>query len=89
MLNKFALCSDGKPRVDAFTDEKDESGYASVVNASCGTFPKYMHAKLDQRWTSGTVVERWMASDQHVGVAGGEVVCARAIVRLVPIIRCD
>ena len=49
-----------------------------------------MRAKLDQRRRYGVVLARSMANDQiFVCLAGGEVVCARAIVKLVPSIRWD
>ena len=52
--------------------------------------PKKLRSKLDQRWRYGIFLGRSMSSDQHfVGLANGEVVCARAIVRLVLSLRWD
>ena len=50
--------------------------------------PKKMRSKLEQRWRYGVFLGRSMSSDQNfVGLASGDVVCARAIVRLVPSVR--
>ena len=50
--------------------------------------PKKLRSKLDQRWRYGVLLGRPLGSDQNfIGVNSGEVVCARAIVRVVPSIR--
>ena len=50
--------------------------------------PKKLRAKLDQRWRYGVFLGRSLSSDQnYVGLSSGEVVYARAIVRVVPSIR--
>ena len=74
-----------EPRMDAFTDEKDKSGYASSVKASCGALPR----RCVPNWINDGDMElsredQWLATKTC-----GEVVCARATVRLVPSIRWD
>ena len=50
--------------------------------------PKKLRSKLDQRWRYGVFLGRSLSSDQNfIGLSSGEVVCARAIVRVVPSIR--
>ena len=44
-----------------------------------------MRAKLDVKWRHGIVLGRAMGSDQnYIGLRDGSVVCARAMVRLIP-----
>ena len=50
--------------------------------------PKKLRGKLDQRWRYGIFLGRSLSSDQNfVGLNTGEVVCARAIVRVAEGIR--
>ena len=50
--------------------------------------PKKLRSKLDQRWRYGVFLGRALGSDQNfIGVNSGEVVCARAMIRVVPNIR--
>ena len=47
-----------------------------------------MRAKLDQRWRYGVFLGRALGSDQNfIGLNSGDVVCARAIVRVVMNLR--
>ena len=50
--------------------------------------PKKLRAKLGQRWRYGLILGRSLSSDQnYIGLSSGEVICARAIVRVVPHMR--
>ena len=52
--------------------------------------PARLRGKLDQKWRYGVFLGRSLSSDQNfVGIAGGNVVRARAILRLVPSARWD
>ena len=52
--------------------------------------PKKLRSKLDQRWRYGTFLGRSLSSDQNfMATNTGDVLCARAIVRVVPNIRWD
>ena len=85
VLNKVALGSDGKTAYGRLHGREGRDRICGSGEHIMWYVPKKMRAKLDQRWRYGVVLGRFMASDQHfVGLAGGEVVCARAIVRLVP-----
>ena len=47
-----------------------------------------MRAKMDQRWRYGIFLGRSLSSDQNfIGLGSGDVICARAIVRVVPQLR--
>ena len=52
--------------------------------------PKSLRAKLGQRWRYGIFLGRSMNSDQNIlGIHGGGVIRARAIIRLIPAARWD
>ena len=52
--------------------------------------PKRLRSNLDSPWRYGIFLGQSMNSDQHfIGVSGGDVVRARAILRLIPEARWD
>ena len=52
--------------------------------------PKKLKSKLDRPWNYGVFLGRSISSDQNfIGVAGGQVVRIRAMIRLVPSARWD
>ena len=90
VMNKFALGPDGKTPYGRLHGREGRERICEFGERIMWYVPKKMRAKLDQRWRYGIFLGRSMASDQNfVGLTSGEVVCARAIVRLVPSIRWD
>ena len=90
VMNKFALGPDGKTPYGRLHGREGRERICEFGERIMWYVPKKMRAKLDQRWRYGIFLGRSMASDQNfVGLASGGLVCARAIVRLVPSIRWD
>ena len=85
VMNKCALGPNGKTPYGRRYGPESRERICEFGERIMWCFPKKMRAKLDQRWRYGIFLGRSMASDQiFVGLASGEVVCARAKVRLVP-----
>ena len=90
VLNKFGLGSDGKTPYGRLHGREGRERMCEFGERIQWYVPKKLRSKLDQRWRYGIFLGRSMSSDQNfIGLANGEVVCARAIVRLVPSVRWD
>ena len=90
ILNKFSLGSDGKTPYGRLHGKEGRERICEFGERVMWYVPKKLRSKLDQRWRYGIFLGRSMSSDQNfVGIASGEVVCARAIVRVVPSVRWD
>ena len=90
VLNKYALGSDGKTPYGRLHGREGRERMCEFGERIQWYVPKKMRSKLDQRWRYGIFLGRSMSSDQNfIGLANGDVVCARAIVRLVPSVRWD
>ena len=88
VLNKFHMGSDG---ITAYGRLHGREGHERVCEFGeriMWYVPKKLRSKLDQRWRYGVFLGRSLSSDQnYVALSNGDVVCARAIVRVVPNIR--
>ena len=90
VLNKFSLGPDGHTPYGRLHGREGRERICEFGERVMWYVPKKLRAKLDQRWRYGVFLGRSMSSDQNfVGLASGDVVCARAIVRLVPEVRWD
>ena len=90
VLNKFALGPDGRTPYGRLHGREGKERMCEFGERIMWYVPKKVRAKLDQRWRYGIFLGRSMSSDQNfVGLANGDVVCARAIVRLVESVRWD
>lgn len=90
VLNKFALGPDGKTPYGRLHGREGRERIYEFGERIMWYVPKKLRSKLDQRCRYGVFIGRSMSNDQNfVGLANGEVVCARAIVRLVPEVRWD
>ena len=90
VLNSYALGSDGKTPYGRLHGREGRERMCEFGERIQWYVPKKMRSKLDQRWRYGIFLGRSMSSDQNfIGLANGDVVCARAIVRLVPSVRWD
>ena len=90
VLNKFSLGPDGRTAYGRLHGREGRERMCEFGERIMWFVPKKVRAKLDQRWRYGIFLGRSMSSDQNfVGLANGDVVCARAIVRLVPGLRWD
>ena len=88
VLNKFHLGSDGRTAYGRLHGREGRDRVCEFGETIMWFVPKKMRSKLDQRWRYGVFLGRALGSDQNfVGVNSGEVVCARAIIRVVPSIR--
>ena len=68
-----------------FTDERRKSGCVNWWETMLWFVPKRLKAKADQPWRYGVFLGRALGSDQNmIGLPGGDVVRARAMVRRVP-----
>ena len=90
VLNKFSLGPDGQTPYGRLHGREGQERICEFGERIMWYVPKKLRSKLDQRWRYGVFLGRSMASDQNfVGLANGDVVCARAIVRLIPETRWD
>ena len=90
VMNKFSLGPDGRTAYGRLHGREGRERMCEFGERIMWFVPNKLRAKLDQRWRYGVFLGRSMSSDQNfVGLANGEVVCARAIVRLVPGLRWD
>ena len=85
VLNKFHLGEDGRTAYGRLHGREGRERVCEFGETVMWYVPKKLHAKLDQRWRYGVFLGRALGSDQHyIRVNSGDVVCARAIVRVVP-----
>ena len=90
VLNKFSLGPDGQTPYGRLHGREGHERICEFGERIMWYVPKKLRSKLDQRWRYGVFLGRSMSSDQNfVGLNNGDVVCARAIVRLIPEIRWD
>jgi hypothetical protein len=90
VLNKFSLGPDGRTPYGRLHGREGHERICEFGERIMWYVPKKLRSKLDQRWRYGIFLGRSMASDQNfVGISNGDVVCARAIVRLTPETRWD
>ena len=90
VLNKFSLGPDGRTPYGRLHGREGQERICEFGERIMWYVPKKLRSKLDQRWRYGVFLGRSMSSDQNfVGLANGDVVCARAIVRLIPETRWD
>ena len=88
ILNKYGLGSDGRTPYGRLHGREAKERMCEFGERIMWYVPKKQRSKLDQRWRYGLFIGRSMSSDQNfIGLANGDVVCARAIVRLVPSVR--
>ena len=88
VLNKYYLGADGRTAYGRLHGREGRERVCEFGETVMWFVPKKLRSKLDQRWRYGVFLGRALGSDQNViGVNSGEVVCARAIVRVVPSIR--
>ena len=85
VLNKFHLGEDGRTAYGRLHGREGHERVCEFGETIMWYVPKKLRSKLDQRWRYGIFLGRALGSDQnYIGVNSGEVVCARAIVRVVP-----
>ena len=85
VLNKFHLGDDGRTAYGRLHGREGRERVCEFGETIMWYVPKKLRAKLDQRWRYGVFLGRALGSDQnYVGVNSGDVVCARAIIRVVP-----
>ena len=88
VLNKFHLDSEGRTAYGRLHGREGRERICEFGERILWYVPKKLRSKLDQRWRYGVFLGRSLSSDQNfIGLSSGEVVCARAIVRVVPSIR--
>ena len=88
ILNKFHLGNDGRTAYGRLHGREGHERVCEFGERVMWFVPKKMRAKLDQRWRYGVFLGRSLSSDQnYIGLSSGDVICARAIVRVVPQMR--
>lgn len=88
VLNKFHLDGDGRTAYGRLHGREGHERVCEFGERIMWFVPKKMRAKMDQRWRYGIFLGRSLSSDQnYVGLSSGDVICARAIVRVVPEMR--
>ena len=88
VLNKFQLGSDGRTPYGRLHGREGHERVCEFGEMIMWFVPKKMRSKLDQRWRYGVFLGRSLSSDQNfIGLHSGDVICARAMVRVVPNIR--
>ena len=88
VLNKFHLDSHGRTAYGRLHGREGHERICEFGERIMWFVPKKLRAKMDQRWRYGIFLGRSLSSDQnYIGLSSGEVVCARAIVRVVPEMR--
>ena len=84
VLNKYHLGTDGRTSYGRLHGREGRERVCEFGEVVLWYVPKKMRAKLDQRWRYGVFLGRALGSDQnYIGLNSGNVVCARAIVRVV------
>ena len=88
VMNKFHLDSEGRTAYGRLHGREGHERVCEFGERVMWYVPKKIRAKMDQRWRYGIFLGRSLSSDQNfIGIGTGEVVCARAIVRVVPNMR--
>ena len=88
VMNKFHLDSEGRTAYGRLHGREGHERVCEFGERIMWYVPKKLRAKMDQRWRYGVFLGRSLSSDQNfIGIGTGEVVCARAIVRVVPNMR--
>ena len=88
LLNKFHLGADARTAYGRLHGREGRERICEFGEVVMWYVPKKMRAKLDQRWRYGVFLGRALSSDQNfIGLRSGEVICARAMVRVVPNVR--
>ena len=88
VLNKYHLGTDSRTAYGRLQGREGRERVCELGEVILWYVPKKMRAKLDQRWRYGVFLGRALGSDQNfVGLNSGNVVCARAIVRVVQNLR--
>ena len=88
VLNKYALDAHGKTAYGRLHGREGIEKICEFSERVMWLVPKKLRAKLDQRWRCGVFLGRPLSSDQNmIGLINGDVVCARAIIRVVTNIR--
>ena len=88
LLNKFHLGADARTAYGRLHGREGRERICEFGEVVMWFVPKKMRAKLDQRWRYGVFLGRALSSDQNfIGLKSGDVICARAMVRVVPNVR--
>ena len=89
-LNKYMLGRDGRTAFGRLHGKETRDHICELGEKVLWFVPAKLRAKLDQKWRYGIFLGRSLSSDQmFIGIAGGDVVRAKAIIRLVPSCRWD
>ena len=84
LLNRYQLGRDGRTAWGRLHGKESHERTCELGENILWYVPKRLRSKLDQKWRYGAFLGRSLNSDQnHVVVADGSMVRARAIVRLV------
>ena len=88
VLNKYHFDSAGRTAYGRLHGREGHERICEFGERIMWYVPKKLRSKLDQRWKYGIFLGRSLSSDQNfIGLSSGDVVCARAIVRVVPEMR--
>ena len=88
VLNKYGLDATGRTAYGRLHGREGVENICEFGELVMWFVPKKLRSKLDQRWRYGVFLGRSLSSDQNfIGLNSGEVVCARAMVRVVPALR--
>ena len=84
VLNRFQRGSDGRTPYDRLHGRAGHERVCEFGEMVMWSVPKKLRSKLDQRWGYGMCLGRSLRSDQNfIGLNSGDVICARAMVRVV------
>ena len=90
VLNRFHLDREGRTAYGRLHGREGKERVCEFGERVMWFVPKKLRSKLDQRWRYGTFLGRSLSSDQNfIATTSGDVLCARAIVRVVANIRWD
>ena len=90
LLNKYSPGTDGHTAYGRLHGREVKDRIARCGEKVMWFVPAKQRAKLDQRWRYGFFIGRSINSDQNfVATLSGDVVRARAIIRVVPSVRWD
>ena len=90
ILNKYMTGPDKKTAYYRMHGKETNERLVEFGERVLWFVPKKLRSKLDRPWNYGVFLGRSISSDQNfIGVAGGQVVRARAMIRLVPSARWD
>ena len=90
LLNKYWVSSDGSTAYARLHGKDHRDHIAEFGERIMWFVPKKKRLKLDARWRMGVFLGRSMNTDfNYIGLNDGSVVCARAMVRVVPSRRWD